>query len=123
MVEMHRIYRRLRKYIFVFLLVCALGWFFTSFQTVFAGLALGALCGLFNFWNLVRKMESFGRKVEKGQKARSLGTLIRFASAILGVAIAISYPQYISVGSTIIGLMIPYVLLLVDRIVFHLKNQ
>ena len=123
MVEMHRIYRRLRKFILLFLLVCALGWGFTSYNTVFAGLALGALCGLFNFWNLIRKMESFGRKVEQGQKARSLGTLIRFASAILGVAIAISYPQYVSVGYTVIGLMIPYVLLLVDRIVFHLKNQ
>jgi ATP synthase protein I len=123
MVEMHRIYRRLRKYMLLFLLVCALGWGFTSYNTVFAGLALGALCGLFNFWNLIRKMESFGRKVEQGQKARSLGTLIRFASAILGVAIAISYPQYVSVGYTVIGLMIPYVLLLVDRIVFHLKNQ
>lgn len=123
MVEMHRIYRRLRKYMLLFLLVCALGWGFTSYNTVFAGLALGALCGLFNFWNLIRKMESFGRKVEQGKKARSLGTLIRFASAILGVAIAITYPQYVSVGYTVIGLMIPYVLLLVDRIVFHLKNQ
>lgn len=123
MVEMHRIYRRLRKYMLLFLLVCALGWGFTSYNTVFAGLALGALCGLFNFWNLIRKMESFGRKVEQGQKQRSLGTLIRFASAILGVAVAISYPQYVSVGYTVIGLMIPYVLLLVDRIVFHLKNQ
>lgn len=123
MVEMHRIYRRLQKYILVFLLVCALGWSFTSYQTVFAGLAIGALCGLFNFWSLVRKMENFGRRVEKGQKVRSLGTLIRFASAVLGVALALTYPQYFSVGGTIIGLMIPYVLLLVDRIVFHLKNQ
>ena len=123
MVEMHLIYRRIKKYILLFLLVCALGWFFTTYQQVFAGLAVGALCGLFNFWNLVRKMESFGRNVEQGKKTRSLGTLIRFASGVLGVALALTYPQYISVGGTIIGLMIPYVLLLVDRIVFHLKNQ
>lgn len=123
MVEMHRIFKRQIMLLIVLFIVCAIGWGFTSYHALFAGLALGALCGLFNFWNLIRRMESFDRKTRQGQKVKSLGTLIRYASAILAAAIALSWPEYFSVASTVVGLMIPYILLFVDRIIVHLKTK
>ncbi|GEK33267.1 ATP synthase subunit I [Kurthia sibirica] len=123
MVEMHRIFKRQIALILFLLLVCAIGWSFSPYQVVFAGLALGALCGLFNFWNLIRRMESFDRKTREGQKVKSLGTLIRYASAILAAAIAITWTEYFNVASTVIGLMIPYILLFVDRIIVHSKTK
>lgn len=123
MVEMHRIFKRQIMFIIILLIVCAVGWGFTSYHALFAGLALGALCGLFNFWNLVRRMESFDRKTRQGQKVKSLGTLIRYASAILAAAIALSWSEHFSVVSTVAGLMIPYILLFVDRILVHLKTK
>lgn len=122
MVEMHRIFKKQVIGFIILLIVCAIGWGFTSYHALFAGLALGALCGLFNFWNLVRRMESFDRKTRQGQKVKSLGTLIRYGSALLAAAVAITWSEYFNVASTVVGLMIPYILLFVDRIIVHLKN-
>lgn len=122
MVEMHRIFKKQIIGFIILLIVCAIGWGFTSYHALFAGLALGALCGLFNFWNLVRRMESFDRKTRQGQKVKSLGTLIRYGSALLAAAVALTWSEYFNVASTVVGLMIPYILLFVDRIIVHLKN-
>ena len=122
MEEMHRIFKKQVIGFIILLIVCAIGWGFTSYHALFAGLALGALCGLFNFWNLVRRMESFDRKTRQGQKVKSLGTLIRYGSALLAAAVAITWSEYFNVASTVVGLMIPYILLFVDRIIVQLKN-
>lgn len=122
MVEMHRIFKKQVIGFIILLIVCAIGWGFTSYHALFAGLALGALCGLFNFWNLIRRMESFDRKTRQGQKVKSLGTLIRYGSALLAAAVAITWSEYFNVASTVVGLMIPYILLFVDRIIVQLKN-
>lgn len=122
MVEMHRIFKKQVIGFIILLIVCAIGWGFTSYHALFAGLALGALCGLFNFWNLVRRMESFDRKTRQGQKVKSLGTLIRYGSALLAAAVALTWSEYFNVASTVVGLMIPYILLFVDRVIVHLKN-
>ncbi|MEN0589580.1 MAG: ATP synthase subunit I [Kurthia gibsonii] len=122
MVEMHRIFKKQIIGFIILLIVCAIGWGFTSYHALFAGLALGALCGLFNFWNLIRRMESFDRKTRQGQKVKSLGTLIRYGSALLAAAVALTWSEYFNVASTVVGLMIPYILLFVDRIIVHLKN-
>ncbi|MEB7772026.1 ATP synthase subunit I [Kurthia gibsonii] len=122
MVEMHRIFKKQIIGFIILLIVCAIGWGFTSYHALFAGLALGALCGLFNFWNLIRRMESFDRKTRQGQKVKSLGTLIRYGSALLAAAVALTWSEYFNVASTVVGLMIPYILLFVDRVIVHLKN-
>lgn len=123
MLEMQRIFTKQKKYIFFLLAVYALGWGFTPYSTIFAGLALGSLFGLYNFWILIRRMEKFDR-VLSGEKGRAgLGTVFRFASGVAAVAIALALPQYIHLISTVIGLMIPYVLLVVERIMFHARNQ
>lgn len=123
MLEMQRIYTKQKKYIIFLLAACVLGWGFTPYSTIFAGLALGSLFGLYNFWILVRRMEKFDR-VLSGEKGRAgLGTTLRFASGVASVAIALSLPNYFHLVSTVIGLMIPYVLLIVERIMSNAKQQ
>jgi len=123
MQDLQQVYVRQRKLIFFLLAICALGWGFTTYQTVFAGIALGSLFGLYNFWLLVRRLEKFDRSLNEGKKVKSLGTAMRFASGIAAVAVAMSIPEQFHLGSTVIGLMIPYVYLLVDRIVYHVKHH
>ena len=123
MLEMQRIFTRQKKYIYFLLAACALGWGFTPYSTIFAGLALGSLFGLYNFWILVRRMEKFDRVLESGKGRAGLGTTLRFASGVAAVAIALALPEYFHLISTVIGLMIPYVLLVVERIMFLVKNQ
>lgn len=105
------------------LVVCALGWGFSPYDSVFAGIALGAFFGTYNFWILVRRMEKFDRSISEGTKVASIGTALRFGSGVAAVAIAISLPQYFHLISTVIGLMIPYIFLVVERIVHHTKSH
>ena len=121
MLDLQQVYARQKKLIFFLLAFCALGWGFTPYPTVFAGLALGGLFGLYNFWLLVRRLEKFDRSLSEGKKVASLGTALRFASGIAAVAVAMSIPEQFHLISAVIGLMIPYVYLLVDRIVYHVK--
>lgn len=123
MQDLQQVYARQKKLIFFLLAFCALGWGFTPFKTVFAGLALGALFGLYNFWLLVRRLEKFDRSLTEGKKAPSLGSALRFASGVGAAAVAISVPEQFHLVSTVIGLMIPYVYMLVDRIVHHVKHH
>lgn len=123
MLEMHQIFAKQKKILFFLLALCALGWGFTSLKTVFAGLAVGVLFGHYNFWILVRRMERFDRALSEGKKAPSLGMGLRFTSGVAAAAVAITWPEYFHLVSVVIGLMIPYVLLVVDRIIFHVKTN
>lgn len=123
MQDLQQVYAKQKKLVFFLLAFCALGWGFTPYQTVFAGLALGSLFGLYNFWLLVRRLGKFDRALTEGKKVASLGTAVRFASGIAAVAVAISVPEIFHLASTVIGLMIPYVYLLVDRIIYHVKHH
>lgn len=123
MLELHQIFAKQKKAVFFLLAFFALGWGFTAYKTVFAGLAVGVLFGHYNFWILVRRMERFDQALSEGKKVPSMGSGLRFASGVASVAVAITWPKYFHLVSVVIGLMIPYVLLLVDKIVFHEKNQ
>ena len=123
MLNLHHIFAMQKKAFFFLLVVCALGWGFSPYDSVFAGIALGAFFGTYNFWILVRRMEKFDRSISEGTKVASIGTALRFGSGVAAVAIAISLPQYFHLISTVIGLMIPYIFLVVERVVHHIKSH
>ncbi|HSI68219.1 MAG TPA: ATP synthase subunit I [Planococcus sp. (in: firmicutes)] len=118
---LREIFNRLKRLIYFILAAFVIGWGFTPYQAVFAGLIIGTLFGMYNMWILVRRMDRFDRAVAEGSKVRSLGTALRFASGVAAVALAILFAEHVHLISTVIGLMIPYVLLLVERIVYHVK--
>ncbi|MEK4629927.1 ATP synthase subunit I [Solibacillus sp. FSL R7-0682] len=123
MLDLHHIFAMQKKALFFLLAVCALGWGFSPYDSIFAGIALGAFFGTYNFWILVRRMEKFDRSISEGTKVASIGTVLRFGSGVAAVAIAISLPQYFHLISTVIGLMIPYVFLVIERIVHYTKSR
>ncbi|WP_432354067.1 ATP synthase subunit I [Sporosarcina sp. A2] len=122
MQTMQEIFARQKRALFFLLALLILGWAFTGAKEIFAGLLLGLIFGLYNFWILIRRMEQFDRKLDQGKKV-SLGSGLRFASGVAAAAIAMSMPEYFNLISTVIGLMIPYVLLLADRIFYHVKHH
>ncbi|SOB90072.1 ATP synthase protein I [Ureibacillus xyleni] len=123
MLDLHHIFAMQKKALFFLLALCALGWGFTSHPTIFAGIAVGACFGTYNFWILVRRMDKFDRSLSEGKKVVSLGSALRFGSGIAAVAIAITLPQYFHLISTVIGLMIPYVFLSVGVFVYLVRNN
>ncbi|MFD1031809.1 ATP synthase subunit I [Metaplanococcus flavidus] len=120
---LREIFTRLKRIIFFILALFILGWGFTPYQDIFTGLIIGTLFGIYNMWILVRRMDKFDRAVAEGSKVRSLGTALRFASGVAAVALAILFAEHIHLVSTVIGLMIPYILLLADRIIHHVKHH
>lgn len=120
---LREIFARQKRIIYIILAVFVLGWGFTPYQNIFAGLIIGTLFGIYNMWILVRRMDKFDRAVTEGSKVRSLGTALRFASGVAAVAIAILFAEHIHLVSTVIGLMIPYILLLAERIIYHVKHH
>ena len=122
MQTMQEIFTRQKRALFFLLALLIVGWAFTGAKEIFAGLLLGLVFGLYNFWILIRRMERFDQKLDQGKKV-SLGSGLRFASGVAAAAIAMSMPEYFNLISTVIGLMIPYALLLVDRIFYHVKHH
>ncbi|MDW0108642.1 ATP synthase subunit I [Sporosarcina aquimarina] len=122
MQTMREIYTRQKRALFFLLALLILGWAFTGAKEIFAGLLLGLVFGLYNFLILVRRMKQFDKKMDQGKRI-SLGSGLRFASAVAAAAIAMSMPEYFNLISTVIGLMIPYALLLIDGIFFNAKHQ
>ncbi|WP_210364415.1 ATP synthase subunit I [Bacillus sp. REN3] len=122
--EIKDLYQRQRKYIFTLLSIYVLGYGFTSYQSVFAGLILGTSLSLFNLWLLARKMERFGDSVVEGKKVRSLGTMSRLATGALVVIIALEYPDRVNLISAILGLMTSYLVIMIDFFLhsFHLRR-
>lgn len=120
---LREIFTRLKRIIIFILAIFVLGWGFTPYQDIFAGLIIGTLFGIYNMWILVRRMDKFDRAVAEGSKVRSLGTALRFASGVAAVAIAVLFAEHIHLVSTVIGLMIPYILLLAERIIYHVKHH
>ncbi|MCM3636480.1 ATP synthase subunit I [Sporosarcina luteola] len=119
---LRQIFNRQKIALFFLLALFVIGWAFSDFRPFFGGLILGSLFGLYNFWILVRRMERFDQNISKGKETKSIGTALRFGSGVAAAAIALSAPEKFDLIGTVVGLMIPHVLLLVDRIVVHVKH-
>ena len=117
------IVRRIYSYALGIIGAFGIGYAMTSYKAMFAGLTLGMLFGLYNLWILNRRLKKFDQAMERGSRRLSLGTALRFLSGIAAVAIASAFPQTFDLISTVIGFAIPYVLLLGDRIIYHVKHS
>lgn len=99
----------------------AIAYLVTDYQTIFAGLTVGMLFGMYNLWTLVRRSKKFDEAIEQGRRGASIGTVLRFVSAIAAVALATAFPEQLDVFGTLIGFGIPYALLVFERILYRTK--
>lgn len=112
--DLSEAFTRYRKYIFFLLAIYALGWGFTAYQSIFLGLFLGTVGSLYILFSLVRKNKQFSQAVDEGRKVRSLGSVSRMAVAGLAVLIVMEYPEQLHLGSTVMGLMTCYFVIMID---------
>ncbi|MEW9500836.1 ATP synthase subunit I [Jeotgalibacillus marinus] len=127
MPDLKQHFQRYTKYILYLLSIFFLGWGFTPYPSVFLGLILGSSLSLFNLWLIRKRMERFDRALEEGKKVRSLGTFSRMASAGVAVLIALKFPEFIHLISTVIGLMMVYIVIMIDyfwqQTILHKKQK
>ena len=122
MQDMQIMFRRQLKYIFYLLALFVLGWGFTEHNTLFAGLVLGLAFGALNIWLLMRNVTKIGEAAAKGIRVRSLGSVSRFASAILAAMIALKYPDEFDIIATVLGLVTSYVVMTIDFLIHKSKR-
>lgn len=123
MLDLHHVFTKQKKALFYMLAICALGWGFTPYSSIFAGVAVGLCFGTYNFWILVRRMKKFDRAMSEGKKAVSLGSALRFGSGVAVAVVVLTWPQHFHLISAVIGLMIPYVFLFVEAFVNSVKEK
>lgn len=126
MPDIRKHFLRYTKYILYLLSIFVLGFGFTPFPDVFLGLILGTSFSLLNLWLMKNRMEKFDRAMDEGRKVRSLGTLSRMASAGVAVLIALEFPDFIHLISTVFGLMMVYFVIMIDYLlqqVLHKKRE
>lgn len=90
----------------------------------FLGLALGSVFSLLNLWTTYTQVERIGKSFDEGKKSMvgiPFGTLTRILSAIIAVLIATAYPAVFSLTGVIIGLMITYIMIMIEPL-FHIKR-
>ncbi|HZG71103.1 MAG TPA: ATP synthase subunit I [Chondromyces sp.] len=123
MPELQYAFTRHRKFIFYMLSIFVLGWGFTPYKSVFAGLILGTSISLFNHWLMVKRMKRFNDALATGQRVRSLGTLSRMASAAFAALVALRFPDQIHLISTVLGLMASYFVIMIDFLIQSLAKR
>jgi ATP synthase protein I len=123
MIYQEEMFSRHVKYILNLLALYAIGWGVTEYQSVFLGLALGTAVGLYNHWLMARKTKQIGQAVAEGKKFRSLGTLSRMAAAVFAVFVAMRNPDTFHLVSVIIGLMTPYLVIMIDFLIEALRSS
>ncbi|WP_442596902.1 ATP synthase subunit I [Neobacillus sp. D3-1R] len=114
MSDLNQLFQRQRRYMFLLLAVYVLGWGFTSYQSIFAGLILGTVFSFMILLLLARRAQSFDKAVTQGKKVRSLGSLSRLATAAIAIMIALKYENYFHTVSVVVGLMTTYVVIIID---------
>ena len=107
---------RQRKWMLYLLAISVIGWGFTDYQVIFQSLIIGIVAGFFNLFLLQKKIDIMGEKAANNQPAKSLGTLSRFAAAALVVVIILRYPEQFHIIAAVVGLMTPYLVIMIDFI-------
>jgi ATP synthase protein I len=118
-----RMHVRYQKYILSILSLAVIGWGFTAYKAIFLGFILGTIFSTFNLWNLVRKIDRFGKYAAEGKSVRSIGMFTRMASAILAVIIAEQYSDYFQLISVIVGLMTSYFVIMIDMLIQTIRKK
>lgn len=123
MFEYERMAARQRKWMYYLLAILLLGAGFTPYLTTFLGLLLGSTVSFYNLWLLQKKIADFTTAVAKKHPVKGLGTVSRFAAAALVIIIALRYVEYFDVIAVLIGLMTSYLVIMLDFVVFKIKNR
>jgi ATP synthase protein I len=115
--EYRSVFFKYIKYTLYLLSILFIGYAFTPYKTIFLGLALGTVFGLYNLWSMYSKIERMGQAVIQQRKVRSLGSLSRLLLAGLAVLIAMKYPEHFHLLSVVVGLMSVYIIMLIDSLI------
>lgn len=121
--EEKRLLKRYLGWMFNFLALYVIGYAITPYKEHFAGLLLGGIFSLFLLILTYRRVKTFTHAIASKERPRPLGTLIRYALAVLAVAIALEYPQYFHWVTVVVGLLTAYIIIFIDILIQVFKSR
>ena len=113
---------RITRYTLVIISLFLIG-ILTPYASVFLGLALGTAVSLLNVIYMAWKVNEIGKLAVNAlnntsrRKPMFSGMATRFATSILAIMLVYQYPDHIQLFSTIIGLFIAQIVMVVDGII------
>lgn len=113
---------RIIRYTFIILFIFLLG-VFTPYYQFFAGLLIGGAVSLLNTYYTARKINRMGEIASQlGEdfqgRYMSTGMSTRVATSVLIVLLAMQFPEYFNLYTTIFGLFIAQLISVVDSIIY-----
>ncbi|SEO23466.1 ATP synthase protein I [Amphibacillus marinus] len=99
------------RYIVLVLAGCTL---ITLGHRIWLGLLIGSVTSYTNLWLLQRNMNNIVEVAIGNRRYASAGTISRIGSALLVVALARYFDQFISFFAVVMGLMLKYVVILLE---------
>ncbi|MFD0770428.1 ATP synthase subunit I [Bacillus sp. CGMCC 1.60114] len=111
-----------RVQMYYILLLMLLGWAFTPFSPHFLGVGLGFLVSMYCVWILGRRIEKIGESVVRNRKAPTIGTINRFAAAILGAIIMYEIEHHMVMWAFAVGIMGGYILIVINLAYYSMKD-
>lgn len=112
---------RISKYTAILLIIFLVG-VFTPLSNIFLGLLVGTTVSLINTVFTAWKINIIGgiaaTASSHDNRRASAGMLTRIALSVLAIMVAMEYPDYFNIYSTLIGLFIVQVITVVDGIIY-----
>lgn len=115
---------RQRKWMIYILALLVLGVGLLPYTRIFKSLLLGGVVSFFNLWLLQCKTKAITHAAAtKSGTRKSLGTLTRMISAVFAAYIAMRYEEHFHIIAVVIGLMLSYIVIFLDRSIYFLSNK
>lgn len=111
--------QRISKYTAFLLIIFAVGTL-TPLSKIFLGLVIGTIVSLINTILTAWKINIIGGVAASSpsqSKRASVGMLSRMALSVLAMLIAMEYPDYFNIYSTLVGLFLTQIIAVVDGII------
>jgi|SRR5690625_929999 len=114
MVEYELMVSRQRKLMLFLLVFIAIGLAFPSLRKLLLGLLLGGTVSFFNMALLQKRVQVFSEAISGNGRIASLGFFTRLLTTVLTVFLALNFKDKVHIGAVIVGLMISYVVMVID---------
>ncbi|WP_067841081.1 ATP synthase subunit I [Amphibacillus sediminis] len=107
---------RQRRWLIYVIMIVTIGTIASLANRSWLGLWLGSITSYFNLWLLQRNVNRIAEVALGNRKHASAGTISRIGSALLVVVFSLHYNAYISFFAVVIGLMLNYLIILLEAL-------
>lgn len=120
---MKRAFQAFRKQLAWIFGILLISWLCTPFADHLLGFGVGLTVSMYCGWMLARRIEKIGEHITIGKRLPSLGTVNRFAAAVLGCILLYEIEHHMTMAAFATGILGGYILLIVNIAYYTTYNK